>query len=80
MLMMFCYSVCKHSDALDHCASLNTLDHIYNRGLPGLGSDRDVSNPEEIGGSREFRGLVYVCGGGGRDSRGDRGTGRRYGL
>lgn len=60
--MMFCYSVCKHSDALDHCASLNTLDHIYNRGLPGLGSDRDVSNPEEIGGSREFRGLVGLGG------------------
>jgi hypothetical protein len=40
--------------------------YIYSRGLPGLGSVReDVPNPQETGGSREFRGLLgwRVCGG-----------------
>jgi hypothetical protein len=38
------------------------LQHIYSRGLPGLGSSReDAPNPQETGDPREFRGLVS-CG------------------
>ena len=37
----------------------NVRQHIYSRGLLGLGSVReDASNPQENGGSREFRGLL----------------------
>jgi hypothetical protein len=35
------------------------LQHIYSRGLPGLGFVRgDAPNPQETGDSREFRGQV----------------------
>ena len=48
--------------------------------MPGLGSVReDVPNPQETGGSREFRGLVgWVVGGG--DILVEMGLGRRYGM
>jgi hypothetical protein len=58
------------SQTLDHQpGSIHQLiwgpQHIYSRGLLGLGSVKEVAdNPQEIGGPREFRGL----GDGGRNT------------
>jgi hypothetical protein len=42
--------------------------HIYSRGLPGLGLVReDVPNPQDTGDPREFRSLVGRGGRGGGD-------------
>ena len=59
-----------------------TPQHIYSRGLPGLGSVRDLPNPHKTGGPREFIGL----GGWGCEEWGlgtfswKQAVGRRYGV
>jgi hypothetical protein len=61
-------------------AGMRPPQHIYSRGLPGLGSIRDnAPNPQETGAPREFRGLVG-WGLEGRHILVDSGTERRYGM
>jgi hypothetical protein len=50
--------------------------HVFRRGLQGLGLVRDdAPNSQETGGPRDFRGLMWVGVGGG-----NRGVGRSYGI
>jgi hypothetical protein len=54
--------------------------HIYSRGLPGLGLIReDAPNSQETGGPREFRGLVECCVGVGTSSW-RQGVEKTYGM